>query len=823
MTRLVCALLVQASLLLALAPCVAFAVPNPPPPEPVAVAPAEPDSAPVPEHFTACQDGTAAGFPCSRVDLEERLTNASMGGGNGNDLWGWTDPVTGREYALMGLTNGTAFVDITIPDDARLVGNLAFHAGVGTGTNTWRDIKTYGNYAFIVSEATNHGMQVFDLTRLRSYAGTPIAFTEDAHYGNFGRTHNIVIDEASGFAYAVGSLQDSQSCNAGLHMIDIRNPLLPTFAGCFGVDGYTHDAQCTVYQGPDIGHQGKQICFAQNEDTLTIVDVTDKSNPVQLSRTGYAGVGYTHQGWLTEDQRYILVDDETDEINFGHNTHTYVFDLADLDAPVMHMTYTGTTSASDHNLYVKGNFAYQANYRSGLRILDISRVAERDISEFAFFDTQPTSNASGTSGAWSVYPFFASGTVIVSDVSAGLFVLRPNLCTQPSMPTGLTAAGAGANRVDLAWNAPAGNESIEVLRSIDSCAGPQSAVASGLTGGAYSDTSVSGGIDYGYRIRARSADGLCVSPSSECVLAQTSGVCTAPPVFSGLVSAASAGTAGCGIELGWGSATPRCSGPVTYRVERSAGPTFNEAGAIVIAAAATGTSFLDSQVLSDTSYAYRVRAIDSSNGAGDDNPSVVVARADGPVADGDFATGAELGDPVLGDVTSRHVAWETVSNVAHSGQRSYHSTYENSICLALTSAPLTITPGQSSMLSFWTRYAMEAGWDGGVVQVSSDDGANWTTRAPTGGGYPSNFNGMSNDACGLPNNSGAFTGSALTWTPYTIDLSALSGTVRFRFLFSTDPRVTDQGWWIDDVRMTHVQVPGMCNSPLASIFANGFE
>lgn len=821
MTRFVRALFVHAWLLLVLVPNGAFAVPIPSAAGPVAAAPAEPDTAPVPDHFTACENGAAAGFPCSRVDLEERLTTASMGGGSGNDLWGWTDPVTGREYALMGLTNSTAFVDITIPDDAELVGSLARHAG--TSTSIWRDIKTYGNYAFIVSEAVDHGMQVFDLTRLRSYAGTPIAFTENAHYGNFGRTHNIVIDEASGFAYAVGSRQGTQSCNGGLHMIDIRNPLIPTFAGCFGDDGYTHDAQCTVYQGPDIQHQGKQICFAENEDTLTIVDVTDKSNPVQLSRTGYAGVGYTHQGWLTEDQRHILVDDETDEINSGHNTRTYVFDLADLDAPLLHMTYTGTTSSSDHNLYIKGNFAFQANYRSGLRILDISRIAERDISEYAYFDTQPTSNASGTSGAWSVYPYFASGTVIVSDVSAGLFVLRPDLCTPPVMPTGLGAVGGGANRIDLAWDAQPDGISIDVLRSIDNCAGAQTAVADGLTGAAYSDTTVSGGIDYGYRIRARSADGLCLSQASECVVAQTSGACTAPPVFVGIVSASSPGTAGCAIELGWSTAAARCTGPIAYRVERSTGPTFDEASATVVAAAATGNGFVDTGVLGGTSYAYRVRAIDSGNGAADSNQTVIVARADGPVGDGDFATGAELGDPVLGDVASRHVAWETVSTVAHTGQRSYHSTYENSICLALTSAPLTITSGQSSMLSFWTRYAMEAGWDGGVVQVSSNDGANWSTMAPVGGGYPSSFNGTSNDACGLPNNSGAFTGSALTWTPYTIDLSALSGTVRFRFLFSTDGAATDQGWWIDDVRMTHVQVPGMCTSSLELIFANGFE
>ena len=771
----------------------------------------------VPLHFTACEDGAAAGFPCSKVGLEERLSNASLGGGNGNDLWGWTDPLTGSEYALMGLTNGTAFVDITDPGDPVHLGNLPTRSG----NSIWRDVKTAGNFAFIVSEANDHGMQVFDLTRLRSVVGAPVTFTEDGHYGFFGRAHNIVIDEASGFAYAVGSRQGTQQCNSGLHMIDISSPLLPTFAGCFSTDGYTHDAQCTVYEGPDVEHRGKQVCFAANEDTVTIVDVTEKSAPLMLSRTGYAGFGYTHQGWLTEDHRYLLVNDETDEINAGHNTRTYVFDLTDLDLPVLHMTHTGTTPSSDHNLYVKGNFVYEANYRSGLRILDISGIGERDISEFAFFDTQPSSNASGTSGAWSVYPYFDSGTVIVSDVSAGLFVLRPDLCAPVETPAGLTAGAGGDNQINLSWTSQTPGATVEVLRSIDGCDGPQTVIASALAGNAFSDDDVSGGVAFGYRIRARSADQLCASPVSECAVAQTTGVCTAPPVFAGIDSAVSPATSTCRIDLSWQAAAPRCSGPASYRVERSPGVTFDEASALRLTDMLPGTQFIDTRVRSNLAYAYRVRSIDSGNGSLDDNEAILVAKAIGPDADGSFVTGAELGDPVLAQPT-RHVAWETVSNVARSGERSYFSTYDNNQCLSLVSQPLMITPGETSTLSFFTRYAMESGWDGGVVQISSNDGATWQTVTPTGG-YPSSFNGSSNDACGLPNSSGAFTGSALTWTPYSFNLSAYSGSIRFRFLFSTDGNTVDQGWWLDDIELTHVQVPGMCESTENDVFANGFE
>jgi choice-of-anchor B domain-containing protein len=367
---------------------------------------------------TPCVGGMAGTFPCHNIDLASFLPTNDIGGGTVNDLWGWTDPATGKEYAIVGRSSGTSFVDISNPENPIYLGNLPKHSV----DSVWRSIKVYANHAFIVSEADNHGMQVFNLTRLRNIASWPVTFTEDAHYAGFKRAHTLAINEATGFAYAAGS---KDTCAGGLHIVDIRNPLAPVFAGCVDQDGYTHETQCAIYRGPDLVYQGHDICFSANEDTLTIVDVTNKSAPQQLSRTTYAGVGYAHQGWLTEDHKYFLLDDELDEQKSGVKSTTYIWDVADLDAPSVKGVYTGQSTAIDHNLYIRGNRAYQGNYRSGLRILDITNIGAASLSEVAFFDIYPLDDTPQFNGAWSNFPFFPSGIVIVGGIEQGLFVLKP--------------------------------------------------------------------------------------------------------------------------------------------------------------------------------------------------------------------------------------------------------------------------------------------------------------------------------------------------------------------------------------------------------------
>ena len=382
---------------------------------------------------TPCVGGMAGTFPCHNVDLASFLPLTDIGGGTVNDLWGWTDPLTGKEYAIVGRSNGTAFVDLSNPEQPIYLGNLPTHSV----DSVWRGVKVYANHAFIISEAGNHGMQVFDLTRLRGVASPPVTFTEDAHYAGFQRAHTLAINEVTGFAYAAGvrqvNAQDTSiTCSGGLHMMDIRNPTAPVFAGCVSEDGYTHETQCVTYRGPDTSYKGHEICFSANEDTLTIVDVTNKSAPpVQLSRTPYVGAQYAHQGWLTEDHQHFLLDDELDEQKTGVKSTTFIWDVTDLNAPSVKGKYIGQSTAIDHNLYIRGNRAYQSNYRSGLRILDITNIGSASLSELAFFDIYPVDDAPQFNGAWSNYPFFLSDIVIVGGIEQGLFVLRPTHAPAP--------------------------------------------------------------------------------------------------------------------------------------------------------------------------------------------------------------------------------------------------------------------------------------------------------------------------------------------------------------------------------------------------------
>jgi choice-of-anchor B domain-containing protein len=387
----------------------------------------------------ACgESGTADQFGCSRVDILSFLPTAAIGGTRGigtNDVWGWTDPQTGREYAIVGRSNGTSFVDISDPTSPVYLGSL--RKTPGSLAASWRDMKVFDNHVFVVADgAGQHGMQVFDLTRLRAVDGAPAAFLPDALYQRIASVHNIAINESTGIAYALGSGSGGETCGGGLHMIDINDPTEPTFVGCFQDNttgragtGYTHDAQCVIYQGPDAEHVGREICFGSNETALSIADVTDKDNPISISIATYPDVAYAHQGWLTEDQRYFFLSDELDELSAQRDStsewegaRTMIWDVADLDDPILAKEHFGEVFSSDHNLYIKGNLMYQSNYTSGLRILDVSDPLNP--FEVGFLDTVPRSDSPGFGGSWSNYPFFESGTIVVSSGREGVFFLR---------------------------------------------------------------------------------------------------------------------------------------------------------------------------------------------------------------------------------------------------------------------------------------------------------------------------------------------------------------------------------------------------------------
>ncbi len=388
-----------------------------------------------PMTLTPCVAGMAGPYPCNKVDLLAFVPLSSMGcTDNGNVVEGWVDPLDGKEYALMGCANGVSFLDLSDPVNPVYLGRLPPH----TVNSLWRDVRVYSNGTthrmYVGSEASGHGIQVFDLTRLRGVI-TPQTFTEDAHYPGLGNSHTIFLNNPTGFLFAVGSGGAGNQCTSGLHMINVQN-LIPTFAGCFGGGIYTHEVTCVIYNGPDSTYVGNEICFAANgdfgnNDRLVISDVTNKSSPVQLSSTGYLGAGYCHQVWLTEDHRYLLMNDELDEFDFGVNTTTIVWDISDLNAPVVIDNFVHQTTSIDHNLYVKGNYVYESNYSAGLRILDLTDVSTGVLDEVAYFDVWPANDVTDFEGTWDNYPFLPSGIVLVSGIfgaqTAGLFILQPTI------------------------------------------------------------------------------------------------------------------------------------------------------------------------------------------------------------------------------------------------------------------------------------------------------------------------------------------------------------------------------------------------------------
>jgi choice-of-anchor B domain-containing protein len=370
------------------------------------------------------------------VELVSHLPISELGGERGvwvNDVWGWTDPQTGRRYALVARRDGASFVDVTDPASPRVVGTLA--RTEGSRPSVWRDIKVIDTHAFIVSDgAGDHGMQVFDLTRLRDVEGAPVEFEPETTYRRIASAHNVVAEPSSGYVYIVGANGGGTTCGGGLHIVDVREPENPTFAGCYqdsaspGSRGYTHDAQCVVYRGPDEDYQGREICIGSNETEINIADVTDKENPVSVARATYPNATYTHQGWLDEEQRYFYQNDEGDETaGVVDRTRTMVWDLTELDDPILVEQYFAPVAASDHNLYIVGDRMYQSNYGSGLRVIDISD--RENPREIAHFDSAPYNDdgpgfSATQSGAWSNYPFFEDGLVIFTSVREGLFIMR---------------------------------------------------------------------------------------------------------------------------------------------------------------------------------------------------------------------------------------------------------------------------------------------------------------------------------------------------------------------------------------------------------------
>jgi len=365
-----------------------------------------------------------------------------------SDIWGWTSPISpNHEYAIVGTSSGVAFVRVTDPENPEFLG-LVPTTDTTTLRNFWWDIKTYNNHAYWTTEVNNAEVAIFELTQLDSMqqAQPDKTLLATARYSGNGyiRAHNISINEDSGFAYLTGVSKDASDqgfTDDGTIILDLSNPLAPVEVGqILGVD--SHDAQAVNYFGPDPDYQGKEIAILFNGLDLKvgIYDVTDKANITEVLLFDYPGASFTHQGWLTEDHKYLLVGDEEDEL-FGisdprnpdlpDTARTYIFDVQDLNNPRFMGSFDSPAASIDHNMFVKGDRVYQAHYTAGIRVLDSSRIAEGILTEIAHMDTEPrlpnknmNHNINIFIGPWGVFPFFDSGTIAASDGINGLILMR---------------------------------------------------------------------------------------------------------------------------------------------------------------------------------------------------------------------------------------------------------------------------------------------------------------------------------------------------------------------------------------------------------------
>lgn len=389
---------------------------------------------------TDCVDGSAGQFSCQNINLHSHLSFADLDGVSAHamDIWGFVDLNTHREYAIIGLSHGAAFVDVTTPAEPFVVG---VHEGLSSG---WRDIKVHQMYdasaerwrayAYISTEASMD-LAVFDLSQL------PNSIERVPHVSDHKSAHNVYIANVdftfgaalagrepvltvAGAALGLGKYRLYSLANPGAPQLIYARPGNSTNqfymhdAASISIADSRKDSQCQ-----DAAARASCDLLADfNENSVEIWEISDADNPKQLSSFTYNNATYVHSGWWTEDGRYLLVHDELDETKKGINTTVRVYDMTDLENPEPAGSWVGPNRAIDHNGFVRGNRYYISNYAEGLTVLDISNPASP--ARVAWFDTVPTSSETDFVGAWGVYPFLPSGTVIVSDMNSGLYVLE---------------------------------------------------------------------------------------------------------------------------------------------------------------------------------------------------------------------------------------------------------------------------------------------------------------------------------------------------------------------------------------------------------------
>ncbi|MBS1713307.1 MAG: choice-of-anchor B family protein [Armatimonadetes bacterium] len=371
-------------------------------------------------------------FTSSKVKLLAHFDLTQLQARSGNTCWGYVSP-SGREYALMGCSNKTAVIEVTDPTKAKLIGSVPHKDGL------WSDIKVYRSAMYVSTEESGSGLQVIDLSKVDEGKVTLVKTITSP-----GRSHTIAVDADGGYLYTCGSRESSGTTTC----FDLKDPLDPKQVGAQTITPvYQHEAQVVTYKTGK--YKGRTIFFGGGEGRgLEIWDVTDKDKPSLVRRVAYPFVGYCHQGWLSADKKYFYVNDEFDESTNGIATRTLVFDVSDIDKADLVSTYSTGKPSIDHNLYTRNDFIFHANYTTGLWIFDGSE-SPLTPKLCGFFDTHPENDNAQFEGAWSNYPLLPSGTVLISDINRGLFIVDASEATKVAVKVldvkaqGATGAVAG--------------------------------------------------------------------------------------------------------------------------------------------------------------------------------------------------------------------------------------------------------------------------------------------------------------------------------------------------------------------------------------------
>ncbi len=396
-----------------------------------------------------CVDGMAAGtFPCSGLDLESyvSLDVLSLDAASGSNLWGFADADDGREYAVIGVSNGTSVVDVTDPAAPRVVG------AVPGPQSAWREVKVYQKwnpaterhdaFAYVVSEAPTAGLQILDLSNV------PDSVSLAATFRAFDTSHTVSIsnvDPATGLAADGGAepvlyVQGARQPTVGIFALSIADPRAPAVLGRY-TETYGHDTWIGRAAGERAaacapGHDPCDIVVVWTGRSVRVLDWTEKTVPRVISETLYADLAYPHSGWISTDGDYLFSMDEFDERVTGADSRVRIFDVHDWAHPVLAGVWTSDTHAIEHNGYTRGDRYYLSHYERGVTILDVRDPLSP--IEAAFFDTFPAGEAAEFHGAWGVYPYLPSGTILASNIdgAAGLFILResPTVPREPVVP-----------------------------------------------------------------------------------------------------------------------------------------------------------------------------------------------------------------------------------------------------------------------------------------------------------------------------------------------------------------------------------------------------